>query len=385
MEIRDVETLPVGTPAPHKGGVNFLFVKVVTADGTVGYGECPWVEYRLETMQQLIAELKDGFVVGSSPFEIERLRRRLYNSNHSLNVPGPLQAQAIASIEMACWDIVGKTVGEPVYNLLGGRVNDRIRSYTYLHYEWSPPDPPAAAADVAEAYLDRGFTGVKLDPIPPYEGPREASLAELEYAENVVAAIRDRVGTACDVIIGTHGQLTTADAIRFANRLEEYDPLWFEEPVPAERADEMATVAEATEIPIATGERLTTLHQASELLERRGVDVLQPNLGFTGILNAKKIAGMAEAHYAQIAPWLYCGPIQWAANPHLDATCPNLLIQEAIEDWEGFHGDLLVDPPTFEDGGFAPPAEPGLGVELDEAVVEANPPNEMSPDEFSWF
>lgn len=143
MEIRDVVTRLVETPEPHKGGMNFLFMKVTTADGIVGCGECPRIEYRARTIVRLIEELKEGFVVGASPHDVESLRHRLYRSNHSLNVPGPLQDQAITSIEMAWWDVVGKAAGGPMYNLLGGKINDPVRTYAYLHYRWTPPKRPS--------------------------------------------------------------------------------------------------------------------------------------------------------------------------------------------------------------------------------------------------
>ena len=364
----------MGTPKPHKGGVNFLFVKLTTDDGTIGYGECPWIEHRAFSTQRLIEELSEGFIEGQSPFEIENLRKNLYRSNHSLHVPGPLQAQVIGAVEIACWDIIGKSVDEPIYNLLGGKINDEIRSYTYLHYKWSPPASPEEAAEAVAEYVEQGFTGIKLDPIPPYVGPREISLAELNYAEDVIKTIRQAVGEDCDIIVGTHGQLTTADACKFANRIEPYEPLWFEEPVPPERSDEMAKVAKRTTIPIAAGERITTIHQAAELLEKGAVDVFQPNLGVVGLLEAKKMAGMAEGHYTQIAPWQYCGPIAWAASLHLDACSPNLLIQEGIERWEGFHAEIVEKTPSWEDGYIHPPSGPGLGVVLDEDALSKYPP-----------
>jgi len=385
MEIQTVNTHLVGTPAPHKGGHNFLFVELKTDDGLVGFGECPWIEFRSQTTRSLIEELKEGFVIGSSPFEIESLRQRLYQSNHMLNVPGPLQSQVIAGIEIACWDLIGKYVEEPIYSLLGGKFNDQIRCYTYLHYEWEPPESPEIAAEAALKYFNQGFTGIKLDPIPPYEGPRPLSLRELNYAENVIKEIRNTVGDECDIILGTHGQLTPADAIKFAHRLEPYNPLWLEEPIPAERPDKMATVAEATEIPIATGERLTTIHQFAELFELDAVDIIQPNLGLVGITGAKKIAGMAEANYAFIAPWLYSGPILWAANLQFGASTPNFLIQESIERWEGFHAQIVHDTPNWENGYIEPPSDPGLGVELDTTAIKEYPPNVVSPTEFAWF
>jgi 2-dehydro-3-deoxyphosphogalactonate aldolase len=168
--------------------------------------------------------------------------------------------------------------------------------------------------------------------------------------------------------------MTTSSAIRFAKRLEQFDPLWFEEPVPPENVEEMARVARSTSIPIASGERLTTKYEFVRLLEKQAVTILQPALGRVGgILEAKKIAGMAEAHYAQIAPHLYCGPIEAAANIQLDTCSPNFLIQESIETFGGFHAEILKEPIKWEDGYIIPPTKPGLGVELNEEVASNNP------------
>jgi 2-dehydro-3-deoxyphosphogalactonate aldolase len=168
--------------------------------------------------------------------------------------------------------------------------------------------------------------------------------------------------------------MTTSSAIRLARRLEQFDPLWFEEPVPPENVDEMARVARHTTIPIATGERLTTKYEFATVLKAQSASILQMALGRVGgILEAKKIAGMAEAHYAQIAPHLYCGPIEGAANAQIAACSPNFLLLESIQTWGGFHGEILKTPMQWEDGYVIPSEAPGIGVELDEAVAEANP------------
>ncbi len=369
MEIRQVETFVVGTPEPHKGGRNWVFVKLTTDDGTVGYGECNWAEYRVRTLVEVVDELADRFVVGYDPFDVERLVERFTRSSHFLHVPGPVLAQVSSAVEMACWDIVGKQVGEPVYRLLGGTYNERLRSYTYLHYKWEPPQSPEVAAAAARAYVDEGFSGLKFDPLHSIAGPRNVSLETLEYAENVVAAVREEVGDACDLLIGTHGQLYTQTAIRFARRIEKYDPLWLEEPVPPERLDAMRRVAESTTVPIATGERICSPHQMASLIQSDAVDIVQPNVGLLGLLGARKAASAAETAYKQIAPWMYCGPIAGAANLQLDACCPNFLIQESIENWDWFHNDILIEPVAWDDGDLIPPDRPGLGVELNEAVL----------------
>ena len=200
--------------------------------------------------------------------------------------------------------------------------------------------------------------------------PRQLSLEALDNAELVTKNIREAVGSKCDLLIGTHGQMTTSSAIRLANRLEQYDPLWFEEPVPPENKYEMGRVAKFTTIPVATGERLNTKYDFVDLFANQAAAIIQPDLGrIGGILEAKKIAGMAEAHYVQLAPHLYCGPIAAAANIQLATCSPNFLIQESIEKMYGFHAEILKKPINWQDGYIIPPTEPGLGVELDEDVI----------------
>ena len=182
------------------------------------------------------------------------------------------------------------------------------------------------------------------------------------------------MGNRADLLFGTHGQFTAAGAIRLARRLEPYDPLWLEEPTPPENPAEMARVARQTTIPVATGERLTTKYEFARVLENQAASILQMALGRVGgILEAKKIAGMAETYHAQIAPHLYCGPIEGAANVQLSTCTPNFLILESIQDWGGFHGEILEKPMQWDNGYVIPPTEPGLGVNLNEAVAQANP------------
>ena len=222
-------------------------------------------------------------------------------------------------------------------------------------------------AELALAYVEKGFTAVKFDPVDARAVDR---LETLNYAESVIRAIRDAVGDRCDILIGTHGQFNTNSAIRFAKRVEPYEPLWFEEPVPPENVKEMARVAQSTSIPIATGERLLTKYEFVDLLEQQAASILQMDLTITGgILEAKKIAAMGEAHYAQIAPHLYGGPIGGAANIQLDVCSPNFLIQEGIHKWDGFHADILKEPLQWEDGYIIPSTKPGLGVELNDEVL----------------
>jgi 2-dehydro-3-deoxyphosphogalactonate aldolase len=283
----------------------------------------------------------------------------------------------ISGIEMACWDIIGKELGKPIYELLGGQVHKKLRSYTYLYPKKSDKidvyTNAELAADRANEYIEKGFTAVKFDPVGAYTplDPRQLSLKELVKVESFVETIHKSVKNKCDLLIGTHGQMTTSSAIRLAKRLEKFDPMWFEEPIPPENFEEMGFVAQSTTIPIATGERLATKYEFSKILQSRGASILQMNLGRVGgILEAKKIAGLAETHYAQIAPHLYCGPIVGAANIQISACIPNFLILEGIKDWGGFYADILNEPIKWKKGYIIPPNKPGLGVELNENMIK---------------
>lgn len=379
MRIAELRTYVVGNPPPGFGGRYFVFLQLVTDDGVVGVGEVYAATFHPTVVERMIRDVFERTVVGTDPFRIETLWRRTYASGYTSR-PDASLVGVLSGIEIACWDIVGKALGKPVYELLGGQVHERLRSYTYLYLE--PGDAtdvyldPALAAERAAAYADRGFTALKFDPAGPYSAfdPRQPDLGALDRSEAYVAAIREAVGSRSDLLFGTHGQFTAPGAIRLARRLERFDPLWLEEPVPPDMPEEMAAVARATSIPIATGERLTTKHEFARVLSTGAARILQPNLGRAGgILEGKKIAALAEAQYAQIAPHLYCGPVVGAANVQLAACSPNFLVLEGILDWGGFHAEILRRPIAWEDGYVIPPTEPGLGVELDEEVAAANP------------
>ncbi len=379
MKITDVKTYVVENPPPHFGGPFFVFLKLTTDSGVEGFGEVYAVPFHPHVVAQMVEDVCHRSVMGADPFKIERLWRIIYSSGYTQHPDLSLVA-VLSAIEMACWDIVGKEVGKPVYELLGGQVHDKLRSYTYIYPQEGDKsnvyrDPDLAAQRAAE-YVQQGFTAVKFDPVGPYGAfdPRQLSLEALDRAETFVKKIRQAVGSQADLLFGTHGQMTTSSAIRLAQRLEPFDPLWFEEPVPPENTAEMARVARSTSIPIATGERLATKYEFARLLAQQAASILQMNLGRVGgILEAKKIAGMAEAHYAQIAPHLYCGPIVGAANIQLSTCSPNFLILESIETWGGFHAEILKKPVQWDNGYVIPPTAPGLGVELDEAVAARHP------------
>ena len=396
MKIVDLKTYRVNNPTSKGLPEKWLFVKLFTDHGIEGIGEVYGVPFDFHIVEELVKSVADRFLIDKDPFQIETFWRGAYASGYDQH-PDLTKMGIISGLETACWDIIGKELNQPIYNLLGGRYHEKLRSYTYLGPNPDKPEQrnthqdPIAAGDAAAAYVKWGFTAIKIDPVmkepppPPGGSPIQISLHVLENTEAVVKSIREAVGDKCDILIGTHGQMTTSSAIRLAKRLEKYDPMWFEEPVPPENRDEMARVARHTSIPIATGERLATKYEFRELLDKGAASILQFALGRVGgILEARKIAGMAEAYYAQIAPHLYAGPIEAMANIQIDTCSSNFLIQESIRRWDGFHADLLVKPIQWEEGYIIPPTGPGLGIELNMDVVEANPAHTTAPGIFQW-
>ncbi|SMF76971.1 L-alanine-DL-glutamate epimerase [Tistlia consotensis] len=379
MKITDVRTFVVGNPPPSFGGRYFVFVKLVTDGGVEGLGEVYCLPFHPRVVVAMIEDLAGRYLVGQDPTRIESLWRRVYSAGYGQR-PDLSVAGILSGLEMACWDILGKETGKPVHALLGGRVHERLRSYTYLY----PGEGETAdfyhdaerSAERAAEYVRQGFTAIKFDPAGPYSAfdPRMPDQESLARSEQFCRLIRAAVGGGADLLFGTHGQFTPAGALRLARRLEPYDPLWLEEPTPPEMPEQMALVARGTTIPVAAGERLATKYEFARLLDAGAAAILQPNLGRVGgLLEAKKIAGLAEARYAQVAPHLYCGPVVGAANIQLAATLPNFLILESIQTWGGFHAELLKTPIRWQEGYVLVPDAPGLGVELDEAVALAHP------------
>ncbi len=379
MKLDSVKVFVVGNPPPGFGGRYFVILKLKTTCGIEGVGEVYAATFGPRVIAAMVEDVFARRFAGRDPFQIEAIWRDTYGSGFTLRPDISLMA-VLSGLEMACWDIIGKAVEQPIYNLLGGKVNERLRSYTYLYPAAGEGDEfyhdPERSAQRAAEYVAQGFTGLKFDPTGGYSAfdPRQPTQEALERTVRLVRLVREAVGRKADLLVGTHGQFTTSGAIRLAKQLERYDPLWFEEPVPPEMPEQMALVARATSIPIATGERLTTKYEFARVLASGAANILQMNLGRVGgLLEAKKIAALAEVHYAQIAPHLYCGPIVGAANIQIAACSPNFLILESILTWGGFHAELLMKPIVWDQGYVVPPTTPGLGVELNEAVALAHP------------
>jgi galactonate dehydratase len=379
MKLKDLDILTVAPPAPGWGGRYWTFVKVTTDDGITGWGEVYAATVGPKAQNAVIEDVFARHMQGSPPENIELMFRRVYSSGFSQR-PDPTVMGAFSGLEIACWDILGKARNRPVWALLGGLTNQRIRSYTYLY-----PLPgqkhadfwvsPAMSAEAAAAAVAQGFTAVKFDPAGPYtiRGGHMPAMSDISRSVAFCKAIREAVGDRADLLFGTHGQFSTGGAIRLGQALEPWSPLWFEEPVPPDDMASLAEVARQVRIPVATGERLTTKLEFAAAL-RAGAAILQPALGRAGgIWEAKKIAALAETHNAQIAPHLYAGPVEWAANVHLCASIPNLLMAETIETGGAFHLALIQNSLTWDQGFILPPTEPGLGIRFDEALARAHP------------
>ncbi|MEO0358767.1 MAG: mandelate racemase/muconate lactonizing enzyme family protein [Pseudomonadota bacterium] len=378
MKLQDLDVIVTAPPAPGWGGRYWIFGKLTTACGITGIGECYAASVGPDAMKAVIGDVFERHMQGENPENIEMMFRRAYSSGFTQR-PDLTVIGAFSGLEIACWDILGKARDRPVWALLGGKMNDRVRAYTYLYplaqhslnTFWSSPD---MAAQSAADCVARGYTAVKFDPAGPYtmRGGHMPAMSDISQSAAFCKAIRAAVGDKADLLFGTHGQFTTAGAIRLGKALEPYSPLWFEEPIPPDNVHEMAKVAAAVSIPVATGERLCTKAEFATVLRSGAATILQPALGRAGgIWEAKKIATLAEVYNAQMAPHLYAGPVEWAANVHFAVSIPNLLMAETIE--TPFHNDLIGGAIQVEDGFVAPPTAPGLGIELDEALAAAHP------------
>ena len=352
---------------------NWVFVKVETdTPGLDGWGEAS-LEWKTRAVAAAVEDLKP-FILGDDPTRIEHLYQKLYRQPFFR--PGVIGLSAISGIEQACWDILGKQLGVPVYRLLGGAVRDKVRMYTHLGGgEMSAVYESFDASRVIELALEvvaRGYTAVKVVFVP-YSEP----LMGAPYAKKLAAVmgrLREAVGDRLDIMVDFHGRTYPAVAIEYINAIAEYRPYFCEEPVPPENIDALAEVCRAVRVPIATGERLATRHQFREVLEKRAAHVIQPDLCHCGgLLEAKKIAAMAEPYYVGVAPHNPLGPIANAAALHFALSTPNFLIQEDMLADVPWRWEVVESSLRTEGGYWLPSDAPGLGVRVNEAEAARHP------------
>ena len=366
MKISKVTPMVLGTEWR-----NLTIVKVETDDGLVGVGECRALN-RTDGVLGYLSEAAPRYILGEDPFNVEALVARMFREDFGR--AGEITQTVTALLEVACWDIIGKALDQPVYKLLGGAVRYQIKGYANGWYtgERTPDEFHAAAKRV----LEKGYRALKFDPFGA--GFYEMERPEKNYVISLVEAVRDAVGPDVEILIEMHGRFNPVTAVEFARELAPFKPSWLEEPVPPENIAAQKKAADAIAplgIPVATGERLHTMYEYRELFELQACDIIQPDIThFGGILNTKKLAAWAEAYYMLIAPHNVGGPISTAAALHLAACTPNFKIQEHFNDFaEAYVKQAAPGNPEIEDGYFALPSGPGLGVTLDEDVVAANP------------
>ena len=362
MKITDVQTIRIDKM--RHGGLGYL-VLVKTDVGLVGLGEVA-ADCHPATVAFAIRQMR---LEGYDPLAIEGFWQQFYQGNFWR--AGPIYTSAISGVEQALWDIKGKALGVPVYQLLGGKLHDRIKLYT--HTLFGDQTSEAFATSAKEA-VDLGFKAIKFDPLGLAQQRMESS--EMRLAVERVRATREAVGPDVDILIEGHGRLSPNMAIRMTRLFEEFDPFFFEEPVPPENVDEMAKVAAAIQIPVAAGERLYTRWSFRELLEKQAVDYIQPDLCHCGgFLEGYKIAAMAETYHIRVLPHNPNGPISTLVGVHLGACVANFEMLEYPRR-PADEISVLKSMPKVEDGYIEVPDGPGWGVELDEEALA-----EFSPEE----
>jgi galactonate dehydratase len=360
LTITDVETYLVANPWKP-----WVFVRVETNEGVHGLAEATTHD-KPRTVAAAIEEMSEYFV-GEDPFDTERLWLQMYRDEwFSKNV---INTTVISAIDIACWDIKGKVLDQPVYNLLGGKVHgDRLRTYANGWYTETTDDLDTWKR-AAERVVADGYDAMKFDPFG--DAWQRMNREEFNHAISVVGAVREAVGPDVDLLIEGHGRFTSGQALDIAEHLAQFDPTWFEEPCPPDSVNSLRKIAERSPIPIATGERLVSKYEFHDLLAETAVDIVQPDLmNAGGLTEAKKIAAQAEAEHVSFAPHNPQGPVATAICVHADATIPNFMIQELFQTYDvDWVEDLLVEPIAVEDGYVEIPDGPGLGIELDIDVV----------------
>lgn len=352
--------------------LNWILTLIRTDDGITGISGVIMRRHEF-TVREAILELK-RYLVGKDPLLREEHFEKMYRDGFWLG--GALFNTAFSAVDLALWDIAGKAAGLPIHSLLGGACRDRVRVYC-----GAGGRTPDDAVRSAERAVEAGYTAIKTSPLPdpslydPQQKETEGlSNAAIRAGVRNIAAIRKALGDDIDIAIDAHGRLSPANAIRVAAALEEFDLLFFEEPVPPESWRALRMVSEATRIPIATGERLFTIYGARDFLENEAMAIVQCDICNTGgYTQYKKIAAMAEAHYIAVAPHNPNGPLPTLENVQLTAAIPNFLILENIPDWHNpsWIGDLLTQPPQFQNGHLIVPTGPGVGTDIDEAALQA--------------
>ena len=368
MKITDVKTLVMGT-----SWRNLTFVKVETDEGLTGVSEVR-MNNRTDALVAYIDGAKRRHVIGSDPFNTEDLYQRLFRDDYGR--AGEIVATGISVIEIACWDIIGKALNQPVYRLLGGACRDKIKAYANGWYRVERTTEEFHAA--AKRVLEKGYRALKFDPFGA--GYYELSYEEKLKSVELVEAVRDAVGPDVEILVEMHGRFSPYMAIEISAELEKYKPSWVEEPVPPDNIAALAKASEKINLPVATGERLHNKYEYRELINLQAADILQPDITQTGgFLETKKIAAMGDMCYMTVAPHNVGGPVSTATALHFAACTTNFKIQEHFNDFsEAWVKEAATGCPEVIDGYFSLPNGPGLGMELNEDLIAEHPYREGS-------
>jgi galactonate dehydratase len=363
LKITDVKTLVMGT-----SWRNLTFVKVETDEGLTGVSEVR-MNNRTDALLAYIDGAKKRHVIGSDPFNTEDLYQRMFRNDYGR--AGEISATGISVVEIACWDIIGKALSQPVYRLLGGACRDKMKAYANGWYkvERTPEEFHTAAKQV----LEKDYKALKFDPFGA--GFYELSYEERLRSVSLVEAVRDSVGPEVEILVEMHGRFSPATAIQIARELEPFQPSWVEEPVPPDNLAALAKAADGINIPVATGERLHNKFEYRELINLQAADILQPDITQTGgLLETKKIAAIGDMCYMLVAPHNVGGPVSTATSLHFSACTPNFKIQEHFNDFsEAWVKEAATGCPEVIDGYFSLPNGPGLGMTLNEDLIAEHP------------
>lgn len=361
MKITDVKTFTVDCFR-----TNWVFIKVYTDEGIDGVGEAT-LEYKEHALEGAVAHIRD-YLIGQNPLDIERHTHAIYRDAYWRG--GAVLMSALSGVEMALWDILGKSLNVPVWQLLGGKIHDSVR--IYANGWFAGAKTPEQFAEKAKIAVKRGVTALKWDPFG--KNYMDISNADLNTALSCVAAVREAVGNEIDLLIEGHGRFNVPTGIRIARELEPFKPMFFEEPVPPDNLEALRAVRDKSPVAIAAGERLYTLKSFKDLLHTRTVDFIQPDISHAGgLMELKKIAAMAEANYISFAPHNPSGPVANAATMQLAACCENFAILEIMYDDVDYRRDITDEALVYENGHLKISDRPGLGIELNEEACAQHP------------
>lgn len=345
---------------------NWVFVKVYTDEGICGVGEGT-LEYKEKAFLGALEHIKE-YLLGQDPRDIERHWHHIYRDAYWRG--GPVLMSALSAVECALWDILGKSLNVPVYQLLGGKYQDKVR--IYVNGWFAGTKEPEEFAEKAKIAVQRGVTAMKWDPFG--KSYLQISNHDLDKALRNVAAVREAVGNSVDLLIEGHGRFDVPTGIKIAKELEQFKPMFFEEPVPPDNIDALKAVRDKSPVAISAGERLYSRWDYRKLFDIRAADYIQPDISHAGgISELKKIAAEAESRYIPFAPHNPSGPVANAATLQLAAACPNFCILEIMYSDVEWRKDVTNERLEYKDGFITIPSKPGLGIEINEEECEKHP------------